>query len=49
MKDYLSKIASSSAKLAFKVAKVAAGNASWWGFFQPKEPEILKKLKNTKL
>ena len=29
-----------SAKIALNSAKIAAGNASLWGFYQPKEPLI---------
>lgn len=34
--------------LAYNVSKLAANSASWWGFYQAKEPIELKKLKNFK-
>lgn len=34
------------ADIVLKVAKSAAGSASDWCAYQPKEPEILKKMMN---
>lgn len=33
------------AKISMQTAKSACGAASWWDCYQPKEPEILKKMK----
>ena len=40
----MKKIAKLLADTALKAAKSAAGAASEWGIFQPKEPASLKKL-----
>lgn len=34
------------ADVVFKAAKSAAGSASDWTVYQPKEPEMLKKMMN---
>lgn len=38
------KLAKKMADIIFKVAKSAAGSASDWCTYQPKEPEMLKKM-----
>lgn len=44
------KIKKAMAEMLEKVAKIAAknaaGSASWWNAYQPKEPTNLKKLLN---
>lgn len=40
----MKKIAKLVANIALKAAKSAAGAASDWGAYQPKEPASLKKL-----
>lgn len=40
----MKKIAKLAASLALKAAKSAAGAASEWNVYQPKEPASLKKL-----
>ena len=45
MGKYLKNLGKLSAKIAFKSAKIAAGNASLWGFCQPKEPSFDEKIK----
>ena len=34
------------AEIVLKAAKSAAGSASDWAVYQPKEPEMLKKMMN---
>ena len=41
MKNKVLKMAS---KIILEIAKSAAGAASEWNTYQPKEPEILKKI-----
>lgn len=41
MKKHLIKLA---ANIALKAAKSAAGSASEWNVYQPKEPQKVKKL-----
>ena len=40
----MKKLAKLAAALALKAAKSAAGSASEWNVYQPKEPASLKKL-----
>lgn len=41
MKEKMSKVL---ANFVLKIAKSAAGTASEWNVYQPKEPEMLKKI-----
>ena len=45
MNDYFKKLKKVTADVSLKIATLAAGNASLWGFHQPKEPPIIKKNK----
>lgn len=38
------KISKSIADIVLKIAKSAAGAASEWSTYQPKEPEMIKKI-----
>ena len=43
MNNYLKKLKKITAGISLKTATIASGNASSWGFHQPKEPPIIKK------
>jgi len=45
MKNLQSKILNAVAKIGLKTAVKACGTASYFGTYQPKEPEALKQLK----
>lgn len=44
MKKITKKILSKTADISLKAAKTASGLASMAGTYQPKEPEMLKKI-----
>ena len=46
MSKILKNLEKLSTKIAFNSAKIAAGNASLWGFYQPKEPLINMKKRS---
>ncbi len=48
MKKNGNRIMNKITDLAYNVSKLSANSASWWGFYQRKEPEKLRKLNKFK-